>query len=308
MKYKSELKIGITGILTIIVIIWGISFLKGQNILSTKYQLLANYTEVDGLETSAAVILHGYKIGNVRDINFETEEKLPFTVTMEIEKKYKIRKESIAEIFSADLLGTKSIKIVPSANIAYYHSGDTMLSNVSTDMLSSLLEDIEPLTQNLNSTILTLDSVSAAINELIRDPSMNLLVHHLKNISGAMDTKLANGGDISEALKNLKAISESIKKQMPLIESSIANLKNVSVDLNASNIDSLVHELTRTASNFTEITNAIESKNGSIGKLIYEDSIYQQLNFLFSDLDSLIKDINSNPKKYVHFSLIERKK
>jgi len=303
MKFTSELKIGITGLITIIVIIWGVNYLKGRNILSSNYKLYSMYQEVDGLEASAGVILNGFKIGMVSDVAFDTEKAIPFTISMEIDKKYKLPKGSTAEIFSADLLGSKSLRIIPSENEGYHSSGDTLKSSLSIDMISSLLNDIKPLTEGLSAAIQTLDSAGSAINMLLRDPSVSNMMDHLENASSSLEGTLAETGDFSKTIKNLKNISRALELQSSAIQTSISNVESITTELKNADLDSLIQKLSVTGSNLAEITSAIENGNGSLGKLIYEDSLYNQINLLVTDLDSLINDINENPKKYVSISL-----
>jgi phospholipid/cholesterol/gamma-HCH transport system substrate-binding protein len=303
MKYSGELKIGLTSVITIIVIIWGINYLKGRNILSSNYELVSLYNEVNGLEASASVVLNGFKIGTVSEIKFETEKNTPFTVILEIDKKYLLRKGSIAEIYSADLLGSMSIRIVPAENDNFHQAGDTLKSSMSTDMISLLMNKIDPLTVELSSAIQTLDSVGGAINMLIRDPSIANMINHLENVSSSLDNKFKESGDVNETFRSLKNLSSSLEDQTASIQQSISNVESITSDLKNADLDSLINKLALTSSSLAEITNAIESGEGSIGKLIYEDSLHDQLNLLVMDLDSLIKDINENPKKYVGFSL-----
>src|SRR6056297_619093 len=145
MRISSEVKIGITGVVTVVVIIWGINFLKGRNVFSNNYSLIATYDQVDGLEPSAKVMMNGFKIGTVERIIFDTEAVVPFTLFIEIDKNYRIRKASIAEIYNADLLGSKAVKIIQSENQSFLEQGDTLKSRLADDMIASLLAEISPL-------------------------------------------------------------------------------------------------------------------------------------------------------------------
>jgi phospholipid/cholesterol/gamma-HCH transport system substrate-binding protein len=304
MKYGSEIKIGITGIVTVIVIIWGVNYLKGRNILKSNYLLTAHYSQVDGLEASASIMLNGFKIGSVDEVVFKSEAAIPFTVIMEIEKKYKIRKGSVADIYSSDLLGSKAIQIFSSESKEFLSPGDTIKGSNSDDMLTSMMNEIKPLTQNINEAVKTLDSVGRSINSLLNDPGINLIFHNLESVSGSLKAQLAHDGDLGQSMKNLKSISAALSSQNASIQNTIANLDSISSTLNDSNLDTLIINLSSVGANLSEITASINAGEGSLGKLFSEDSLYKQMSALIADLDSLVKDVNSNPKKYVQFSLI----
>lgn len=304
MKIKSEVKIGITGIITVLVIIWGVNFLKGRNVLSNNYMLVARYNQVDGLEPSAKVMMNGFKIGTVDNILFDTEAEVPFTLFLEIENKYRIKKGSEAEIYSADLLGSKAVQIHQSGEGAFLANGDTIYGNVAADMFSSLLDEVSPLLVNVSAAVQTLDSTGTALNHLLSDPAVRSMIRNLDSATGSLDGQLAESGDLAKTFENLKIISEGIGSQNESIKNTISSLESISGKLEHAGIDSLILHLNTVSSNLAGMTSSMEQGEGTIGKLIYEDSLYRQLGQLISDLDSLVIDLNENPKKYVSFSLI----
>ena len=304
MKIASEVKIGITGIITVLVIIWGINFLKGRNVLSSNYMLVATYDRVDGLEPSAKVMMNGFKIGTVDDILFDTEAEVPFTLFLEIENKYKIRKGSEAEIFSADLLGSKAVQIHRSGEGVFLANGDTIGGDVAADMFSSLLDEVSPLLVSISAAVQTLDSTGTALNQILGDPAVRSMIGNIDRATGSLNEQLAESGDLAKTFENLKIITGGIGSQNESIKRTIASLESISGKLEHADIDSLILHLNIVSSNLAGITSSMEQGEGTIGKLIYEDSLYRQLGQLISDLDSLVIDVNENPKKYVSFSLI----
>ncbi len=304
MKYTSEIKIGITGLVTTAVIIWGINYLKGRNILESTYTLTAQYGQVDGLEPSANVMLKGFKIGTVEDVIFETEADVPFTVLMEIEKAYPIRAGSIAEIFSADLLGSKAINIVPAEGGNYLADGDQVSGQLADDMIGSVMDKVAPLISSIDAAVLTLDSTATTVNRILEDPNVKQTIAHLEEMSGAMRKQFSPGGDLAVTLASLRQISDTINAQNASIARSITNIEQITGQVSNTEIDSLIFNLGQVTGNLSELTGELNEGTGSLGKLVYEDSLYQQIGQLIADLDSLVTDINENPKKYVSFSLI----
>lgn len=304
MKLTSEVKIGITGVVTIAVIIWGVNYLKGRNILKGTYTIVSKYEQVDGLEPSANVMLKGFKIGTVEEVIFETEAAAPFTVVMEIEKSYPLKSSGVAEITSANLLGSKEINILPGSDGDYLENGDVINGSRSVDMIASLMEEVGPVITSLDAAIVRLDSTAAAVNRILEDPAVGMTIGNLEEISGSLRSQLGPGGDVTATLTALKKISVNLSAQHASIATTISNLEHISTQVGESALDSLINNLNEVAGNLHFMTGEMVQGNGSLGKLIYEDSLYQQLGQLISDLDSLITDVNANPKKYVSFSLI----
>lgn len=304
MKFTSEIKIGITGVVTAVVIIWGINYLKGRNILSSTYTIVARYEQVDGLEPSANVTLKGFKIGTVEEVIFETEAEVPFTVVMEIEKSYPVSSTSVAEITSANLLGSKEINIIPVSGGNYLEDGDMISGELSGDMIASLMEEVTPLITSIDAAVVKLDSTAAAVNRILNDPNVERMIANLEEVSGSVRKQLSPRGDITATLSGLKEISTNLSAQNASIATSIRNLEQISTQVSNSALDSLINNLNDVAGNLRFMTSEMQQGTGSLGKLIYEDSLYQQIGMLIANLDSLITDVNENPKKYVSFSLI----
>jgi phospholipid/cholesterol/gamma-HCH transport system substrate-binding protein len=303
MKIKSEVKIGLVGIVTLVLIIWGVKFLLGSNIFENKLQYFATYEQVNGLESAAPVMMKGYKIGIVSDVKFDPESSPPFTVTIRIDKDYSLRSGSTAEIFSADLLGSKAIRIKDAKSDTYYAENDTLLSAVIPDMLASVMDDITPVLENFNSLTLTLDSVGISLNSLLSDPSTLGSIQNINRATGSLKSSLSKNGDIAISLENLSSITTNLKNQNEEIAATMANLHSLSNDIENADMDSILINLDLITVSLKNITQQIESGDGTVGKLIYNDSLYDHISSLSADLDTLIIDIKNNPKKYLRFSV-----
>ncbi|HKK61203.1 MAG TPA: hypothetical protein VJ951_01505, partial [Bacteroidales bacterium] len=201
------------------------------------------------------------------------------------------------------LLGSKAIKIVPSDKLKKAVSGDTLTGSIETDMISSIMNEISPVSVKVESVITTLDSVGNALYQLLAGPELKESLRNIEDLTASLKNQLSNKGNLHKALQNFEALSDSISNNTHSINQTITNLEGITNDLNDAEIDSLFADLNKVALNLNNITESISSGKGSIGKLINEDSIYRELNIFITDLDSLINDINENPKKYVQFSL-----
>ena len=306
MKHWTEIKLAVVGILTVAVILWGINYLRGRNILASTNTFAVTYAAVDGLEPSASILMDGYKIGTVKEVIYDLTQEPPFTVMLEVEKSYPLPQGSVAEIFSADLLGTKAVQITRSGSDKLHVRGDTLKGTITGDMLSGLLDQVEPLLGTVNSAVGEMDSLVKAINALVRGPEISGILGNVDQTSEQLKNQMAAGGDLAQALANLNSFSENLAAQNAAIASAIQNLDTLSSTLADSPLDSLLINLEFTTSNIASITGKLNEGTGTLGKVLNEDSLYQALNSLIVDLDSLIVDLNTNPRKYVQFSLIGR--
>jgi phospholipid/cholesterol/gamma-HCH transport system substrate-binding protein len=303
MKFSIEAKIGIIGVATLVVLIWGINYLKGRNILSNSYLVEAYLDAAEDLDNSAPVLMKGVKIGYVRTIALRMDEDPPIKCVLSLEKAYPIRKGSVAILYSADLLGTKAIRIEPSEGQGFLKSGDTLKVVVEPDLLSSLQEQLTPVIHQVGSLAASMDTLSNALEEVIGSDEIRGTLENLREISASISRTLHPGGSLHQSFVNLAAFSEMLKEQDEELESMSRHFSSFSESLDNAHIDQLSANLIEVTHQFDRVLKQIGSGEGSAGKLIYTDSLYNNLNLLVTDLDLLIKDLNENPQEYVHFSL-----
>ncbi|MEN8227197.1 MAG: MlaD family protein [Bacteroidota bacterium] len=303
MKLSSEAKIGIIGILTLAVLIWGINYLKGRNILTNTYSLHAYYSDAGGLESSAPVLMNGVKIGFIKELELSPGESKPIKVVLSIEKAYPIHKGSQAVLFSADLLGTKAIRIEQSGEKQLLGYNDTIQSIIEPDMLSSLQAQIMPVMQQISNLAVSLDSLTLGVDQLIDSEATRETMVHLSAISESLKTSLEPGGSLNQSFGNLESFTAMLKAQEEDVASLTSHLNSISQSVDSAGINKLSHELLAMTQQFSLILEQINSGQGNAGKFIYTDSLYLNLDLLISDLDELIRDLNENPEDYVHISL-----
>jgi phospholipid/cholesterol/gamma-HCH transport system substrate-binding protein len=303
MKFSIEVKVGLIGIATLVVLIWGINYLKGRNILSSSYTLYAFYEDSGGLEDSAPVVMNGFKIGYVEDIQLIPQAPKPVKVTLHIEKAYPIARGSSAVLFSADLLGGKAIRLDVSKEDQVLQSQDTIPALIESDFLSALSDKAGPALEQIEQLSSSLDSVALSLNMLLSSDASRQSLENLEDISAALKYSLEPGGSLNNSFKHLESFTAMMEEQEDELASMSSHLNSVSEDLDSARIDLLSLELRKTTEEFRLLLAKMNSGEGSLGRLIYSDSLYTYLGNLVSNLDSLVVDLNENPKKYVHFSL-----
>lgn len=307
MKISSEAKVGLIGIVTLAVLIWGINYLKGRNILNSTYTLHAFYEDSGGLENSSSVLMNGIKIGYIEAIKLQPELPLPVHVFLHVEKQYTVNNGSTATLFSADLLGTKAIRIVSSGNEGVMMHQDTLQSSTEKDMIASVSAQVMPVMEQIGDLAESLDSVVLKLDKLLDTDSPAELLEDLSEISSSLSTSLSPGGALHESFNNLESFTGMLESQEEEIASMTGHLNSISESLDSAGIENIAEELQAASKAFTQLLEQVNSGEGSMGKLIYSDTLYLHLQNLVADLDSLVIDLKENPGDYVQVSVFGKK-
>ena len=308
MKISNEAKVGIIGIVTIAVLIWGVNYLKGRNIFSSTYTLYTFFSESGGLGSSSPVLINGVKVGYINDLQLRTKESPAIKAVLSIEKKYALGVGSRAELVSADLMGSKIIRIVPSGNQLLLQDQDTIDGWLEPDMISSLQSALFPILEKINTLATSLDSLSMQMNKVLSQDALSQIIENLTDLTYSLKKSLASGGSLNESLRNLESFTAVLEEEKDEMASLITNLNSVSESLNRAGLDSLSAEITSVFSQLDILIGQVNSGQGSAGKLVYSDSLYQSVNVLVADLDSLVRDLKENPNDYVQVSVFGKSK
>ena len=295
MKIRREFKIGIFAVIVIAVSWWGIKWLGGQNVLLTSDIYYVYYDSVPGLQESSRVTMRGVNVGNVRDITLEADRVL---VEIAVESQYSemIPANSVAEMGSAGLMGGVEIAIVQGDAEQAIESGSVIEGRVKPDMLGALTDKGTELMDGLNETV-------ESVNTLLEGNSMTItsLISNLESMSASIDQFLgASMGDVETAISDLSTFANSLAANAESLESIIADVDSFTGDLADANI---VSRLSETVDSLNGVLEAIDSGEGSAGKLIYDAELYNSLTVAGENLGALLEDLEANPMRYVHFSL-----
>ncbi len=303
MKISSEAKVGLIGIATLALLIWGINYLKGRNILNSTYTLHAFYENSGGLENSSPVLMKGMKIGYIDDIKLQAGSTLPVHVILHVEKQYPVSIGSSALLFSVDLLGTRAIRIESPGSGREMQHNDTLLTAIEADMIASLSAQVMPVMEQIGDLSESLDSVVQKLDKLLDSEAPGETLQDLSEISASLSSSLSPGGALYMSFHNLESFTSMLESQEDELKSMTGHLNSISETIDSAGIDRIADELLAASGAFTQLMEQLNSGEGSMGKLFYSDSLYAQLQNLVIDLDSLIIDLNENPQDYVRFSL-----
>jgi phospholipid/cholesterol/gamma-HCH transport system substrate-binding protein len=302
MKIKREFKIGIFAIIVILVSWWGMSWLGGQDLFKSYNTYTVYYDEVSkDLQESSRVLIRGVNVGNVQDIEL-VGDKVKVVIAVEEQYAHMIPDNTVA-LITEGLMGGAQIVLEQgnSENIA--KDGATLEGRLDEGLMGMFADKGAELIDNLNTTIGNLDQTVSSVNGILEDNRENIgkVVANIESLSNEVNSLISNSkGDIDTALNDLAAFTTMLKENTASIESMLGNLNKFSGDLADSEI---IANLTTTVEELNGIIATIESGEGSLGKLLKDDSIHNSLDDTVNSLNALLTDLKEHPMRYVHFSL-----
>lgn len=312
MKISNETKIGILAAVAIVVLILGYNFLRGNDILSREQVFYALYGHVDGLNVSKPIYVNGFQIGRVSNMKLQPTGKT--LVEFKVDKDYPIPENTVASLISTDLLGNKAIEFELGNSKVDAESKDTLRSNVER----SLAETVQPVQKKAEVIISKLDSLLTSVNTILNPSFANNFDRSFKSIANTLATLESTskkvdglvgteGGKVGKILSNFESISTNLRNNNDKISRIVSNFDKLSDQAAKANIQETLSNANKAVSDLQVAINKINSGQGSLGLLLNDDKMYNNLNDAASNLDKLIIDLKENPKRYISldFDLIQ---
>ncbi len=303
MKISRELKTGVIVILGIALFIWGFSYIKGESLFEKPRMFYAEYDNVQGLLTSGSVTINGLKVGKIEAITFHPKKTGRLVVKFSLENDFQFSKNSIAQIYSPDFISGKSIKIVPSYEGANAVSGDTLTAKVETDILGSIGDQLVPLQEKITSFITNADAALKGFNDVLDDDGRT----NLKQSLAKLNSTLSSFNGASASMNRLLAKNGKIDSVLTNAQVASVNLVEMTDSLANANLAGTIHKLESSLKNFNTILADISQGKGSMGKLLKDDGLYENLEGATKEMEELLREMKLNPKRFVHFSLFGKK-
>ncbi len=304
MKITKEVKTGLLAIFAILLLIYGYSFLKGSDLFSSERIFYVSYNNVSGLAVSAPVTINGYAIGQVKDIEFENE-KGSLLITFKLNKDFEFSKNSIVRIYSTSVIGGNALAIIPTIdknNIA--KSGDTLKGEIEQGMLESLASGLKPLENRIYKTLSGLDTLLHNFNSVLNNDTKDNLKEAIVSLNKTMKSFEGASSDLNSLLSENKPKLDST---FSYLETTTSNLASFSDSLAQVDIKAMATNLEATLESFDAIMKKIDNGEGSIGKLVNDEKLYNNLEAASKELEELLRDLKENPKRYVHISVFGKK-
>lgn len=273
--------------------------------MNSSRKITAIYDNVEGLVPSAAVTINGHKIGKVQDITFTEDGSGKLEVLMLIDSNFKFSKNSTAELYESGLIGGKAIAIVPAKDGAEnVISGDVLRSEIKPGLTDLVNQRLTPLQQKIEKVMESTDVLLANINSVFDEKTKS----NIRGSFSQLEQTIASFESTSNALNALLQDNKtSITTTLDNFSDISENLSEVSSNLAEADLKQTINGLQSTISNFDQLLKNIEKGEGSIGKLMKDEGLYNNLEGALGQMEALLEDMKLNPKRYVHFSLFGKK-
>ncbi|MCG2419101.1 MlaD family protein [Aequorivita sp. F47161] len=303
MKLSKEVKTGILAIGAILLLIFGYSFLKGTNLLEKNREFYVKYDNVEGLAQAAPVTINGLTVGKVQDITF-ANTKGSLVVKFTVEKDFDFSKNSIVRIYSTGLIGGKALGIFPQYDANVAKSGDTLRGDVEDGMLTAVTKALGPLERKVNNTLATVDTLLLSINAIVDEETRRNLQQAIANLNTTLNSFAGVSENLNQILSNNTG---KLDNTFTNLDKTAGNLSKLTDSLSQLETGKLVTDLQSVVDKMDKIVSGVENGEGSMGKLLKDDKLYENLEGASKQLEQLMQDLKLNPKRYVHFSIFGKK-
>lgn len=304
MKLSREVKTGILVLSGILLFIFGYNFLKNSSLLETDRIFYVKYDNVAGLAMSAPVTINGLEVGQVKRIDFLNKNG-GLLVKFSVEKDFEFSRNSVVQIYSSGLIGGNNLGIIPVNDSAKKaKSGDTLTGEIQTGMIDGLMDKFVPLETSLKQTLAKLDTVLGGVVEIMDEETRENLRSSIANFNATMIS--FNG--VSRDMKSLLSTNkDKLNNTFANLDATSENFARLSDSLAQLQTGELVRSMEATIEKLNNIAVGIDNGEGSVGKLLKDDKLYENLTGASKQLEQLLEDMKLNPKRYVHFSLFGKK-
>lgn len=298
MKYfTKEVKIAIVAIVGLVVLFLGMNFLKGLDLFSTDNRYYISFRDISGLSSSSPIYADGYKVGVVRGIVYDYSQSKDIIVEADINKDMRIPKGSSAEIVS-DLMGNVKVNLLLASNPRErVNPGETIVGGINDGAMGQM-KDLIPVVQEM---LPKLDSILASVNLLLQDPAIANSLHNVETVTG----------NLTVSTRRLNTLLGTLNRRMPGLlakaDGVMDNAQVVTSNLSKVDVEGTMSKVNATLDNVQAFTDQLNNNTGSLGLLMRDPNLYYNLNATVKSADSLLIDLKSHPKRYVHFSVFGRK-
>ncbi|MFN0290196.1 MlaD family protein [Pedobacter helvus] len=308
MKIKNETKVGVLAAVAIALLIIGYNFLKGNSIFTNETVLYAKYSQVDGLTVSKPILINGYQIGRVAALELQPDATI--MATLKINGKYEIPKNTIARLEGTDLLGSKAIILTLGNDKNFAQDGDFLETNVQ----KGLMETFQPVQKKAELIITKMDSILSSVNTILNPNLQKNIDKSFTSIAGTLSSLESTSkkvdalvgsesSKLSAILSNVEAITANFKNNGAKIDAVMNNLNKVTDKVAALNFEETVNNANKAMADLQGMLSDVKNGKGTLGALLNDRQMYDNLNNASKNLDALMIDLKANPKRYVHFSV-----
>jgi phospholipid/cholesterol/gamma-HCH transport system substrate-binding protein len=310
-KISNEVKVGATALLTIVVFVWLFNFLKGKDFLKSTAIYYTVYDKVGGLAESSPVEINGFKVGVVRSIDFIDEISGRLLVEFSVNKNFKLPKNTFAEIVPVSLLGGMKVQFVYGNGPGTYSEGDTIPGRLAESLMDKIDTEILPVKEKISNLIVVIDSVISSVNEVLNADFKKGLRGTLANLNSTTQSldKIVGSKEkeLTATLDNVNKFTQMLSDNSGKMNKTFSNLESITDTIAAADIYTSVSNLKASLEKAALMMDNLNKGKGSAGQFLTNDTLYTNLTSSLESLNVLLKDMKTNPKRYVHFSVFGKK-
>lgn len=304
MKLSREIKTGIIVIGGILLFIMGFSYLKSTPLFDNSNKLYAIYPHVGGLQPGTPVSINGFTVGSVNDIRFK-DGLGNLLVTFTVNQDFVFSKNSRAELYDTGIIGGKGLQIIPVFDDApNVQTGDTLATDTRPGLTELAQQKLTPLFKKFESAVTDADSVLLNVNDVLDTKTKKDLQKAIAGLSSLMESLNGSASVLNNILKNNEG---KLDKSLTNFEALTSNLTSITDSINNAGLGKTLTSLESTVGNLDKLMAKIEKGDGTLGKLMNDEELYQNLNKASRELDLLLQDFRLNPKRYVNVSVFGKK-
>ena len=297
MKLTKEIKIALIAIVGILVMYFGINFLKGMNLFSTNNAYYMTFDDIQGLGASTPIYADGYKVGTVDGLEYDYKENGPIKVKVDINKDLRIPQGSKAEIVK-DLMGNLQVNLLLANNPRERVEPGGIIPGAVNGGMMDKAANLIPVVEKM---LPKLDSILTSVNALLADPALAASLHNVETITS----------NLTVSTRELNTLMAGLNKQVPGMigkaNGVLDNTNRLTANLASLDVQGTLNKVNQTLESAHQFTEKLNSNQGSLGLLMNDTKLYDNLTSTMSHADSLVIDLKAHPKRYVHFSVFGRK-
>ncbi|PKP52981.1 MAG: hypothetical protein CVT92_06365 [Bacteroidetes bacterium HGW-Bacteroidetes-1] len=314
LKNKKLYIIALSFILALLLFIWGFNFLKGKDIFNNENLYYIEYSEVNGLIRSNPVVINGLRVGQIRDIYFNPDLSGSLVVQIALTNNFPVPDNSIARIFSSDLMGSKAIELQLGTSKTFLQPNDTLMSSIEASLMDEVNAQVLPLKNKAETLLSSLDSLVVIMQTILNENAKDNIFSSLQNISATIKNleKTTATIDIfvgqeqsrlASILYNVELITRNLEQNNNEITRMLSNMANFSDTLVSANIGSAIRNADVSLAELSRLLESVNKGQGTMGQILKNDTLYFQLEKSAEELNNLLEDIRLNPKRYVKISV-----
>lgn len=297
MKLTKEIKIALVAIVGILIMYFGINFLKGMNLFSTNNTYFITFDDIQGLGASTPIYADGYKVGTVDGLEYDYKENGPIKVKVDIIKDLRISQGSKAEIVK-DLMGNLQVNLLLANNPRERVEPGGIIPGAVNGGMMDKAANLVPVVEKM---LPKLDSILTSVNALLADPALAASLHNVETITS----------NLTVSTRELNTLMAGLNKQVPgMVRKAngvLDNTNRLTANLASLDVQGTLNKVNQTLESAHQFTEKLNSNQGSLGLLMNDTKLYDNLTSTMSHADSLVIDLKAHPKRYVHFSVFGRK-